>query len=602
MKQSYLKFNCLILALVSLFFQYTVQAQNVCNPAGDLIIFTNYDGGVLNINVDQNIPNLKIGVVGYEATSINLSGPFVANVIGVHYAGFNGTNNPCGGVLNTSINGAPVGAVTSTVFAPTATLSNPNGYGMIICGYSCSNNSNQGGCNTVDQIEAYFAGFYPGSSLFAHRVQYNCWSGTYSVSAGGSCCPAAPLTQGSIGSNQAVCSGQAVATLTSVANASGGTGPISYQWQSSTTSPSAGFSNIPAATGTNYSPASVAATTYFRRGASTSVNPMIYSNVVTVSLSPSPVLAPSAPMVVACEGSVLSLSASAPGAASYVWTGPGGFTSVASSFSLVAPLSGSGMWNVTVTGVNGCTATAGKQVYVPPSPTLVVSGATVCTGQPAALSATGAITYVWQGPNGYSSNTATANIAGAGNTVTSTYTVVGSIASCSSAAVVTMSVFPLPSMTINVGRSQICTGETTSLQALGSAQVVSWLNPGLSQNSMVAVSPTATTIYTLQGTDNFGCSKTFTASVTVNACVAIRNTSADEQFISVSPNPAQDRLVISTDLPMRLELVNNLGQQVKVIHTNGKVPVELNVSDLPAGIYYLNSDDGLTKQKVILAK
>src|SRR6218665_1634905 len=185
MKQNYLTSACLILALLSGFFGSALQAQNVCNPNGDLIIFTNYDGGVLNINVDQNIPNLKIGVVGYEATSINLSGPFVANVMAVHYAGFNGSNNPCGGVLNTSINGAPLGAVTSTVFAPTATLTNANGYGMIICGYSCSNNTSQGGCNTVDQIEAYFAGFFPGSTLFAHRVQYGCWAGTYSVSAGG---------------------------------------------------------------------------------------------------------------------------------------------------------------------------------------------------------------------------------------------------------------------------------------------------------------------------------------------------------------------------------------------------------------------------------
>jgi hypothetical protein len=91
-------------------------------------------------------------------------------------------------VINTSINGAPGAAATSIVFAPTATLANPNGYNAIICSYSCDNLTNQGGCNTPDQVEDYFLNQF-GGSIYAHYTQYGCWSGTYLLSAGGNCCP-----------------------------------------------------------------------------------------------------------------------------------------------------------------------------------------------------------------------------------------------------------------------------------------------------------------------------------------------------------------------------------------------------------------------------
>ena len=69
-------------------------AQNpACSPTGNLLIFSNYDGGELNINIDQNIPNLKIGVCTYEPVRITISGPFASNVSQVLYAGFNSVQN-----------------------------------------------------------------------------------------------------------------------------------------------------------------------------------------------------------------------------------------------------------------------------------------------------------------------------------------------------------------------------------------------------------------------------------------------------------------------------------------------------------------------------
>jgi hypothetical protein len=175
--------------LFSLLFVSTAFSQStICNASGNLMLFTNYDGGNLNIDVDVNIPNLKIGIVGYEGTAINIGGTYASNVTAVTYAGFSATNAHCGSVITTSISGTSGTCVNTIQFAPTATLTNPNGYGSIVCGYSCSTTTNQGGCNTVDQIEAYFLSQFPGSTVYAHKVQYGCWTGSQTVSGGGTCC------------------------------------------------------------------------------------------------------------------------------------------------------------------------------------------------------------------------------------------------------------------------------------------------------------------------------------------------------------------------------------------------------------------------------
>lgn len=216
-----MKHILLILSLLPVF-----GFTQICNPAGNVMLFSNYDGGVLNIDVNVNIPNLKIGVVTYEGVTINLTGAFVNNVTRVEYAGYNASNAHCGSVINTTINGAPVGATTNILLYPPATMSDPNGYSSIICAYSCDNNSSQGGCNTVAQVQNYFLTLF-GGSLYAHKVQYGCWSGSSLLSAGGNCCPAVPFSSTGTSSNiscNSSCDGTASVT------AMGGTAPYTYSW------------------------------------------------------------------------------------------------------------------------------------------------------------------------------------------------------------------------------------------------------------------------------------------------------------------------------------------------------------------------------------
>lgn len=178
-----------------LFAGVAAKAQTTCNPNANVIIYSNYDGGTLNINVDQNIPNLKIGITTYEAVKVVIGGAFVGNVTEVRYAGYNGTNDNClQGVSNTSIAGV-AGNIDTIIIYPPAGYSNANGWPNILCNYSCSSTTNQGGCNTPDQVVYYYTNAFNGQLLF-HHTQYNCWTPgtTYSVSVGGNCCIAPGTT------------------------------------------------------------------------------------------------------------------------------------------------------------------------------------------------------------------------------------------------------------------------------------------------------------------------------------------------------------------------------------------------------------------------
>jgi hypothetical protein len=93
------------------------------------------------------------------------------------------------------------------------------------------------------------------------------------------------ITPGTISGDQTLCSPFNPSAFTSTTLGSGG-GVITYQWQSSTTSAVAGFSNIGGATSVTYDAPAVAVTTWFRRTAISTLNTVPcsdYSNVLVVT-------------------------------------------------------------------------------------------------------------------------------------------------------------------------------------------------------------------------------------------------------------------------------------------------------------------------------
>ncbi len=161
----------------------------------------------------------------------------------------------------------------------------------------------------------------------------------------------------------------------------------------------------------------------------------------------------------------------------------------------------SGVYTVTATNVEGCSATASVTVTVNPLPDVIVGGnTTICEGGSTTITASGADTYNWSTGD----NTASATISAFG-----VYTVTGTSAmGCSSVASVTVLVSQAPQITIT-GETDLCAGENSTLTANGGDTYL-WSNGSTDNTLTVGTAGTWQVI----GYNEAGCSTM--ASVTVN--------------------------------------------------------------------------------------
>lgn len=185
--------------------------------------------------------------------------------------------------------------------------------------------------------------------------------------------PVAPiLMPGSIMSDAQVCFG-GVPPLITGTPASGGGGTYTYQWEISTTSAGAGYSDIAGANGLNYQPGFITQTTWFRRRVSSPPCPDEYSNVVVVTVNTSPVVISSANKNI-CSGTSVAYTPTANIAGStFSWTG-----SVTSGTVSGVSASGNGNINDILTLPAG-SSTTGTVTYII---TPIGPAPTFCAGTP----------------------------------------------------------------------------------------------------------------------------------------------------------------------------------------------------------------------------
>jgi hypothetical protein len=154
--------------------------QGICNPDGNIIIYSNYDGGDLQINIDEDVPNIRIGLCSYESMDIVITGPYVSNVVEVVYAGYDDDGT-------TSVSGVSSSIVDILLYPP-VTLEDEDGYDYVICAYECDTDYVPGGCNTVDQLTDYFLTLFSGTFRYSY-LQYEVFDeDEYYISEGGNCC------------------------------------------------------------------------------------------------------------------------------------------------------------------------------------------------------------------------------------------------------------------------------------------------------------------------------------------------------------------------------------------------------------------------------
>jgi hypothetical protein len=221
-------------------------------------------------------------------------------------------------------------------------------------------------------------------------------------------------------------------------------------------------------------------------------------------------------------------------------------------------------------------------VTVAPSPTVTVNNATICAGNSTNLIANGASTYSWStGPT-----TSSINVSPASTTV---YTVTGMNGSCTNAKTSTVTVNPLPTVSLAASSSTACTASTggVNVSLTGSPAGGVYSGPGVVGSTFTtqATSGTYTAVYSFTNSAT-GCSNTSNTSIIVNVCTGVEALNILDGNLLIYPNPNSGIFTIKANFEDSFDITiyNNIGQVVKV--ANGlKGENEVNLNENGRGIY-----------------
>jgi len=235
-------------------------------------------------------------------------------------------------------------------------------------------------------------------------------------------------------------------------------------------------------------------------------------------------------------------------------------------------------YSVSGTDANGCVSNvdAVSSVIVNALPTISVNSGAICAGQSFTMTPSGAFTYTYS--NGNSIATPTAN---------ATYSVSGADANgCVSKvdAVSSVTVNALPTISAITNNTLLCTGQTATLTASGTATSYTW---STTENTMdIAVSPTVQTTYTVNGTDANGCENTTTITQDVSLCTGI-TTLSNDYTIKLYPNPTNGLLTLELNAAAKVTITNALGQVV-FAETFDAGKHSLDIKNETTGVYFVN--------------
>lgn len=296
----------------------------------------------------------------------------------------------------------------------------------------------------------------------------------------------------------------------------------------------------------------------------------------TVSVNTTPTIVVSVNSQTVCSGTSVNITAT--GATTYSWSN--GSSAAAISINPASTTVYS------VTGYNGSCPSTPKTstVVVNASPTVNVGSATVCSGNSVSLTASGATTYSWN------TGATSANISVSPSSTT-IYTVTGTTGNCTNVKTSTVTVAPLPVVTISASNTFICVGQSVALTGSG-ASSYTW-NPGSVTGATVNFTPAANTVYTATGMSSAGCFGNNSISITVSACTGIFNGNFVLGF-DVYPNPANDminiNIVSERSFDCKVEICDALGKLVlkqNASFSKEKHEQQFNISSFAKGIYFL---------------
>jgi hypothetical protein len=331
-----------------------------------------------------------------------------------------------------------------------------------------------------------------------------------------------------------------------------------YQWYN-------GSTLIPSATSNTFAPSTNG---NYNVSISNGTNCVTSSLSQTINVLTSPTLNITSSTFSICAGGSTTLNVS--GASGYTWSTGANTNSIS-----VTP-SVNTTYSVTGSNTLGCVSSAVNIVTVIAIPIVTVNSGAICSGNSFTISPSGASTYTYSGGSAIVSPTAT-----------SVYTITGSNAGCVGTPVVSnVTVNPLPTITaISSNTDYICAGNNTTLSANG-ASSYTW-NTG-ANTSVIVVSPTVNTSYTVSGTNSFNCPSNSIISQSVSPCTDIKVSNLTEpSFFMVYPNPSRGEFTISTfTSSVEVRIYNSIGMKVyeQILKSEDSV---ISIKGMSPGVYFI---------------
>jgi len=354
-------------------------------------------------------------------------------------------------------------------------------------------------------------------------------------------------------SSSGICSGNST-TLTA-------SGATNYTW-------SAGSQT---ATSISVSPATSTTYTLFGETAG-----CVGTTTAAITVTATPVLSISS--VTTCAGTSTTLQPTG-AAASYSWN-----TGATTQAIVVAPTSNT---TYTVTGTNGtCSGSATVSVSMGSNLSVNVSASSssVCSGNSATLTASGATTYSWN----TGATTAVIVVTPSAN---ATYSVGGVTGTCFGGNTVAITVAASPTVTASSSASIACTSSTVALTGSGATSYTWALGTQTATFNPISLNTgTATGVITLTltGANANGCKASTVLSQTITNCTGIDAVEANASKVSAYPNPFTSELTIS-GVTGSVKIFNTLGQLVATSAVNENETI--NTSGLAKGVYIVKAFD-----------
>lgn len=310
------------------------------------------------------------------------------------------------------------------------------------------------------------------------------------------CCTQPTIT--AVASPTAICAGKTT-TLTASGAGIGGT----YTW----TPPAPGLT----LTGNTVTFSPTVTTIYTVAGTNTAG--CIGTKTIQVIVNPNPTITTIATSNSICLGQT-SATITMGGGISYT-TQPINFTGTSVVVSPAIPT----IYTVTGVNANGCVNTTTFQIGINPTTTATANSPSSCVGTPINFIGGGGVSYLWLGPNGFTSNIQNPTIPSASLNMTGQYTLIATSAlGCSNTAISNVIIAALPTPNIS-SNAPLCIGGTLNLTGTGGGTYL-WAGPNgfvsaIQTPSIGNVNLLANGIYSLVTTVNT-CSAITTASIIIN--------------------------------------------------------------------------------------